>query len=92
MILESNKPTSKLNITFFSALPPFRGGISNFSELLLEQLEKIAVVQPFTFIKQYPDILFPGKTQLNEQNTRIFPRIVSTFNPISYLSARKKMK
>ena len=92
MILESNKPTSKLKITFFSALPPFRGGISNFSELLLEQLEKIAIVQPFTFIKQYPDILFPGKTQLNEQNTRIFPRIVSTFNPISYLSARKKMK
>ena len=89
--MESNKPTSKLKVTFFSALPPFRGGISNFSELLVEQLEQFTDVQAFTFKKQYPDILFPGKTQLNDRNRRIFPRIVSTFNPISYLFARKKL-
>lgn len=90
--MESNKPTSKLKVTFFSALPPFRGGISNFSELLLEQLEKISVVRAFTFKKQYPDFLFPGKTQFIEHNKSNHPRIVSTFNPLSYLSARKKLK
>lgn len=91
MILESNKSASKFKITFFSALPPFRGGISNFSELLVEQLEVLADLQAFTFKKQYPDLLFPGKSQLNGRNSRIFPRIVSTFNPISYLFARKKL-
>ena len=90
--MESNKPTSKIKVTFFSALPPFRGGISNFSELLLEQLEKITIVQPFTFKKQYPDFLFPGKTQFNDRNKRVFQRIVSTFNPFSYFAARKKLK
>ena len=32
----------KLNpkVVFFSALPPFRGGISDFSELVLLALEK----------------------------------------------------
>ena len=89
--MDSNNSSSKLRIAFFSALPPFRGGISNFSELLLEQLEKIAIVESFTFKKQYPDFLFPGKSQFNEKNMRLFPRIVSTFNPFSYISARKKM-
>jgi glycosyltransferase involved in cell wall biosynthesis len=90
--LESNKSTSKLKVTFFSALPPFRGGISNFSELLLEQLEKITCVQSFTFKNQYPNFLFPGKTQYNKRNIRVFQRIVSTFNPMTYFSARKIFK
>jgi glycosyltransferase involved in cell wall biosynthesis len=90
--LESNKPTSKIKVTFFSALPPFRGGISNFSELLLEQLEEITVVQPFTFKKQYPDFLFPGKTQFNDRDKRVFQQIVSTFNPFTYFAARQKLK
>lgn len=90
--MESNRPTSKLKVTFFSALPPFRGGISNFSELLLEKLEKLTVVQSFTFKSQYPEFLFPGKTQYNQLPKTNFPRIVSTFNPFSYFGARRILK
>lgn len=90
--MESNKSTTKLKITFFSALPPFRGGISNFSELLLIELEKKTKVKAFTFKKQYPDLLFPGKTQYNQFSKNNFPRIVSTFNPFSYFKARRILK
>jgi glycosyltransferase involved in cell wall biosynthesis len=73
-------------------LPPFRGGISNFSELLLIELEKKSKVKAFTFKKQYPDLLFPGKTQFNQNTKNYFPRIVSTFNPFSYFKARRILK
>ncbi len=73
-------------------MPPFRGGISNFSELLLIELEKLSFVQAYTFKKQYPDFLFPGKTQFSKNSKRHFPRIVSTFNPFSYLLARRILK
>lgn len=90
--LESNKSNSKYRVTFFSALPPFRGGISNFSELLVAKLEKISSLQAYTFKKQYPDFLFPGKTQFTEKPKRSFPRIVSTFNPLTYFFARRTLK
>jgi glycosyltransferase involved in cell wall biosynthesis len=81
-----------LKITFFSALPPFRGGISDFSELLLQELEKKSFVKAYTFKQQYPDFLFPGKTQYSQNSKRTFPRIVSTFNPFSYFAARRVLK
>jgi glycosyltransferase involved in cell wall biosynthesis len=85
--LESSNSNSKIKVSFFSALPPFRGGIASFSELLIQQLKKISEVSAFTFRKQYPDFLFPGKTQYSEKTAVNFPRIVSAFNPFTYWKA-----
>jgi glycosyltransferase involved in cell wall biosynthesis len=85
----------KLNpkVVFFSALPPFRGGISDFSELVLLALEKKCDVKAYTFKNQYPKFLFPGKTQLSlKKGTKKYPRIVSGFNPFTYFSAARQLK
>ena len=80
-------------ISFFSALPPFRGGISHFSEILCTSLSKKSNISKFTFKKQYPSFLFPGKTQYiaNFNSNNSAKRIVSTFNPLSYIKAYREI-
>lgn len=46
-------------VVFFSALPPYRGGISDFSELVVGAMEQLCDLKAFTFKKQYPNFLFP---------------------------------
>jgi len=75
-------------ISIFSAFPPFRGGISHFSSRLTKSLEKNQRVQAYTFKKQYPNWLFPGKSQYDYNQNTVFQnpvkRIVSTFSFPSY--------
>ena len=78
---------------FFSALPPFRGGIAKFSARTLQALSQSKDVKSFTFRKQYPDILFPGTSQLEpDVNDELAERIVSTFNPITYLTSLLRIR
>jgi glycosyltransferase involved in cell wall biosynthesis len=86
-----SKSTHK--VVFFSALPPYRGGISDFSELVVSAMEQLCDLKVFTFKKQYPDFLFPGKTQLSHNKfSKSYPRIVSGFNPLTYFSAVRQLK
>jgi glycosyltransferase involved in cell wall biosynthesis len=85
-----------MKISIFSAFFPFRGGIAQFNARLYRELEKNHQVQAYTFKKQYPDLLFPGKTQYVTADDQADPipatRIVSTFQPFSYFSAAKKIR
>lgn len=84
-----------MKISIFSAFYPFRGGIAQFSDRLVEELRKKNDVTPFTFRKQYPHFLFPGKTQLVE---KLVPEkvsaksIVSTFNPFTYFKGARLVR
>ena len=90
-MIKMKKSTHK--VVFFSALPPYRGGISDFSELVVSAMEQLCDFKAFTFKKQYPNFLFPGKTQLSQNKlSKSYPRIVSGFNPLSYFSALRQMK
>lgn len=80
-----------MKISIFSAFPPFRGGISQFSTKLSEALEKKHELVLITFKKQYPNWLFPGKSQYDHNqvirlNAKI-NRIISTFSVSSYFKA-----
>lgn len=78
---------------FFSALAPFRGGISKFSMCVLKALQKQQKVKAFTFIKQYPNFLFPGSSQFDATvQTAHFERVASTFNPLTYLLAALRFR
>lgn len=78
---------------FFSALPPFRGGISKFSMCVLKALQQQQEVKGFTFIKQYPNFLFPGSSQFDAAvQTTHFERVASTFNPLTYLRAALRFR
>lgn len=52
-----------MKIAMLSVFHPYRGGISQFSGRLFRELEKQHVVKAYNFSRQYPGILFPGKTQ-----------------------------
>ena len=89
--MESSKIT-QIKIAFLSALPPFRGGISSFSHLLVKALKGKSLIEAFTFKKQYPDFLFPGESQFSSSQEASFPRIVTSYNPLTYLNAVRKLK
>jgi glycosyltransferase involved in cell wall biosynthesis len=79
---------------FFSALPPFRGGIAQFSLAAINALAKLVPVKGFTFKQQYPDFLFPGSSQLDPSSStnEQYPRSVSTFLPWTYLGALSRFR
>lgn len=85
-----------MRVSIFSAFYPFRGGIAQFNARLLRAMEKKHQVSAFTFTKQYPGFLFPGKTQFVSETDQVDPisaeRIVNPFNPFSYIGAAKKIK
>jgi len=78
-------------IGFLGPAPPFRGGISRFAlELAKTYQEQGAQVQMFTFIRQYPVLLFPGKSQTSDfQDTSLLPtqRILIPYLPHTWNNA-----
>lgn len=77
-----------MKISLLSAFYPYRGGIAQFGAMLYRELEKNNEVEAITFKRQYPDFLFPGKTQFvtEEDNADAIPakRLLDTINPFSY--------
>ena len=52
-----------MKVAVLSCFYPFRGGVAQFNASLLGELSREHTVKAFNFTTQYPDILFPGKTQ-----------------------------
>ena len=92
----SNLKNSNLKIAILSCFYPYRGGISQFNACLLNELEKCHTVKAFNFKRQYPDILFPGKTQYVTENDNAVPvesqALLDTANPFSYISTAKAIR
>lgn len=85
-----------MKIVILGTSHPFRGGLAAYNERLayaLNQLGHDVTIQ--TFSLQYPQFLFPGKTQLSEEpaptNLRI-EQSVNSVNPINWLSVGKRLK
>lgn len=85
-----------MKIAYLSTFYPFRGGIAQFNAALYRHLEKHHEINAFNFLRQYPDLLFPGKTQMVQEGDNPDPipskRILDTVNPFSYISAAVKIK
>ena len=77
-----------MKIAILSPFYPFRGGIAQFSDSLYLALAGNNEVKAFTFTRQYPKILFPGKTQYvseSDMNRNIpVTRILDSINPFTY--------
>lgn len=52
-----------MKIAFLSTFYPYRGGIAQFNANLYREIQKEHEVKAFNFKRQYPNFLFPGKTQ-----------------------------
>ena len=63
---------------------PYRGGLAAFNERLARQfMAEGHEVQIFTFTMQYPDFLFPGKTQYSDSPAPKDLKITRTMNSIA---------
>ena len=77
-----------MKVGYLSSFYPLRGGIAQFNASLFRELEKQHEVTAFTFKRQYPDLLFPGKTQYVTAEDKVDKidsvEILDTINPLSY--------
>lgn len=84
-----------MKITILSTAYPLRGGIAHFIGLLFKELIRENEVKVITFKRQYPAILFPGKSQLESND--IIEKIpteplVDSINPINWIRIGRKIK
>lgn len=82
-----------MRIAYLSTFYPYRGGIAQFNAALYKALEKKHEMKAFTFTRQYPELLFPGKTQYAEQGDTDGDvnalRVLDTINPFTYYKTAK---
>jgi glycosyltransferase involved in cell wall biosynthesis len=77
---------------------PYRGGIAHFTEMTITGLaERGHDVRPVTFSRQYPEWLFPGKTQYEPDSdapplVRSAPRLLDTVNPLSWIRTAQALR
>jgi len=82
-----------MKIVIVGTAYPLRGGIAHYIALLYKHLSTRHDVEVVTFSRQYPKLLFPGKTQV-EQGTgtgSVLPseQLVDSINPFSWHSAAR---
>jgi glycosyltransferase involved in cell wall biosynthesis len=77
-----------LRIAILSCFYPYRGGISQFNASIFGELGKRHIVKAFNFKRQYPEFLFPGKTQFVTDTDSAVPvesvSVLDTADPFSY--------
>lgn len=85
-----------MKIAILSCFYPYRGGISQFNACLYGELSKEHVVKAFNFRRQYPEFLFPGKTQLVTADDEAVPvesvSLLDTANPFTYHSTYREIR
>lgn len=77
-----------MRIAYLSTFYPYRGGIAQFNAALYQALGKRHEMKAFTFTRQYPELLFPGKTQYAEEGDNEGDvnavRVLDSINPFTY--------
>jgi glycosyltransferase involved in cell wall biosynthesis len=74
---------------------PLRGGISHYNALLYRELSKSHEVDVVTFKRQYPALLFPGKTQTEAGGEMLripSEQLVDSINPLNWISVGKNIR
>ena len=75
-----------VNILIVGTAFPLRGGIAHFNALLAKHLAVRHVVETITFKRQYPKLLFPGKSQEEQgalPGVLPAPQLIDSINPFS---------
>lgn len=85
-----------MRIALLSCFYPYRGGIAQFNANLFGELGLSHTVKAFNFKRQYPNFLFPGKSQFvteadNAIQIESIP-VLDTINPISYYETVKAIR
>jgi len=85
-----------MRIAILSCFYPYRGGIAQFNANCLKELGLSHDVKAFNFKLQYPEFLFPGKTQyVTPQDEAInvdSDRVLNSINPFSWIATAGKIR
>ena len=84
-------------IVLVGPMYPFRGGIAHLSERMATGfVERGYHVSAITFTRQYPNFLFPGKTQYETQavpdRAVDAERLIDSLNPFSWWKASRRIQ
>jgi glycosyltransferase involved in cell wall biosynthesis len=83
-----------LRVAVLGPTYPIRGGISHYTTLMVKAMREHHDVLFISYLKQYPEFLFPGRTQLDVSEEPIVTeceRLVSFFNPASWRRAARRI-
>jgi glycosyltransferase involved in cell wall biosynthesis len=84
-----------MKIAILGSAHPLRGGLAAFNERLAEELNSQGhKVTNWSFSLQYPNFLFPGKTQFSDEPAPAGLDIrvaVNSVNPLNWLSVGRQM-
>ncbi|SVD86741.1 uncharacterized protein METZ01_LOCUS439595, partial [marine metagenome] len=82
-----------MHIALISVAPPYRGGISKHTSILFEKLSLKHSVRVINYSRQYPNFLFPGKTQYieGELNQKLGECCIDSINPITWFKIGKQL-
>ena len=82
-------------IIFIGPAYPYRGGIAAFNENLATRFQNNGwECKIFTFSQQYPNMLFPGKTQLTTEDPKpnlTIQRGIYSMNPLNWIKISKQI-
>lgn len=85
-----------MKIIIIGTAYPYRGGLAAFNERLAREfVAEGNEVKMLTFTLQYPDFLFPGKTQYAEGNppeSLCIERCVHSVNPFNWIKVGRRLK
>ena len=89
------KKSSSIDYLVISAAYPYRGGISDSTHSLVNQMSNQNIsCEVWTFKLLYPKLFFPGKTQYSQEVFKSDFKIVrqiSTLNPINWIITAQKI-
>lgn len=85
-----------MRVVLFGPAYPFRGGIAQFSGVLFQAMQKAGhEVHAVNFKKQFPKLLFPGKTQFDDSPQALkipSQRTFTLWNPFSWINTARAIE
>lgn len=85
-----------MHIIIVGTAYPYRGGLAAFNERLALQFQAEGhQVEMYTFTLQYPNFLFPGKTQFTDgpaPESLAIKRRINSINPLNWLSIGNEIR
>ena len=82
-----------MKIVLFGPVPPYRGGIAHFTQALAEKLvQQGHDVLMISYRKQYPDWLYPGKSDKDFSQEIKIKDVLFVFSPLNYLDWNKTLQ
>ena len=82
-----------MKIVLLGPVPPYRGGIAHFTQSLAEKLVQAShEVLTISYRKQYPNWLYPGKSDKDYSQKTTLKDVEFLFSPLNYWDWRKTLR